>query len=63
MDIIPVEDFLENMDTYLDRVDAGEKIYISRNERIYEIVPVKGNIEEGITTNLSESPFLEVWDE
>ena len=39
--IISMEDFQENMDEFLDRVDAGERILVRRGSRIYAILPVE----------------------
>ena len=39
--IISMEDFQENMDEFLDRVDAGERILVRRGNRIYAILPVE----------------------
>ena len=39
--IISMEDFQENMDDFLDRVDAGERILVRRGSRIYAILPVE----------------------
>ena len=39
--IISMEDFRENMDEFLDRVDAGERILVRRDNRIYAILPVE----------------------
>ena len=39
--IISMEDFQENLDEFLDRVDAGERILVRRGNRIYAILPVE----------------------
>lgn len=36
-----MEDFQENMDEFLDRVDASERILVRRGSRIYAILPVE----------------------
>lgn len=33
-------EFKQTMKTQLDKVDAGEKIFITRNGKVYEIVKV-----------------------
>ena len=37
---IDIEEFLKNPDIYFDRVDAGERIYLRWNNKLYAIVPV-----------------------
>ena len=39
--IISMEDFLENMDEFLDRVDASERILVRRGSQIYAILRVE----------------------
>lgn len=39
--IISMEDFQENMDEFLDRVDAGERILVRHGSRIYAILLVE----------------------
>lgn len=49
---LTVRDFRSNMAASLDRVDAGEQIFIRRKKQLYTIVPVEDN-ELGITPELA----------
>lgn len=37
---LSIRDFRNQMATSLDRVDAGERVYIRRKNQLYSIVPV-----------------------
>ncbi len=41
METLTVREFRNNMAASLDRVDAGERILLHRNHRLYTIVPVQ----------------------
>ncbi|MBQ0095894.1 MAG: hypothetical protein MJY96_02420 [Bacteroidaceae bacterium] len=43
MKTLTVREFRNNMAASLDRVDAGERILVHRNHRLYTIVPVTDN--------------------
>lgn len=51
MDTLSIRNFRSNMATSLNRVDAGEQIFIRRNRQLYAIVPV-GNDDLTITPEL-----------
>ena len=38
---LTVRDFRNNMAKSLDRVDAGERVYVRRNRKLYTIIPVE----------------------
>ena len=38
---LTVRDFRNNMANSLDRVDAGERVYVRRNRKLYTIIPVE----------------------
>ena len=41
MTTLTIRDFRSQMATSLDRVDAGEQVFIRRKKQLYTIVPVK----------------------
>ena len=40
---LSVRDFRSQMATSFDRVDAGEHVFIRRNNQLYTIIPVQDN--------------------
>lgn len=53
MNTISVRDFRSNMASCLNRIDAGEEIYVRRNNQLYTIIPVK-ECDLRISTELRE---------
>ena len=49
MAILTIRDFRSHMASTLDRVDAGERVYIRRNHKLYTVVRVEEDDME-ITT-------------
>lgn len=43
MQIMTVNEFLDNLDAVFDKVDAGQRIFVCRGERLYAIIPVTDN--------------------
>ena len=49
---LTIRDFRKNMATSLNRVDAGEHVFIRRRKQIYTIVPVKDNDQTTVSPEL-----------
>jgi len=43
MNTITVRDFMDNLDSTFDKVDTGQLVQVRRGDRIYAVVPVKGD--------------------
>ena len=41
MDTLTITDFKRNVSTLLNKIDAGEKVYIRRGHQIYTIIPAQ----------------------
>ena len=43
MNTLTISDFKKNMSSSLNRIDAGERVYIRRGTQIYTVIPVRDN--------------------
>lgn len=43
MNTISIRDFRSNLASCLNRIDAGEEIFVRRNNQLYTIIPVNDN--------------------
>lgn len=41
MDALTITDFKKNISISLNKIDAGERVYFRRGQRVYTIVPVQ----------------------